>query len=194
MAMPAAANPSLTAEQQAIMVLQHEVTQTRQAVTLQNTTLETLKAAHDALNIAAQNALAEKEQQIKNSEDRLRSLIFRQQFDLLDSKELKPDKFRGRATEAFKPWQKKLTAFCNSKRQGFRGALEWAAKQKTEITDLTPMNWDNAAAAAPKLQDFLLQILEENALLLIDKPALEGRGFESWRLLVEQYARMSWIL
>ena len=65
---------------------------------------------------------------IKESEDKLRNLIFRQQFDLLDSKELKPDNFKGRATEAFKPWSRKLKAFCNSKRTGFRAALEWAKR------------------------------------------------------------------
>ena len=39
-------------------------------------------------------------------------------------------------------------------------------------------------AASPKLQDFLLQILDENVLLLVDKPALNERGWESWHLLV----------
>ena len=62
-----------------------------------------MKAAHDALSIAAQGALADKEQKIQESETRLCNLIFRQQFDLLDAKELKPDKFRGRATGPFKP-------------------------------------------------------------------------------------------
>ena len=64
---------------------------------------EALKAAHDALNIAAQGALVDKEQKINETETRLRNLIFWQQFDLLDAKELKPDKFRGRATEPLSP-------------------------------------------------------------------------------------------
>ena len=76
MAIPAAGAQGLTAEQAAIMALQ---TQTRQAH-------EALRAAHDALNLAAQNSLAEKDQLIKNTEDRLRALIFRQGFDLLDAK------------------------------------------------------------------------------------------------------------
>ena len=34
----------------------------------------------------------------------------------------------------------------------------------------------------------MLQILDENALLLVDKPAFAENGWESWRLLVQQYA------
>ena len=58
----------------------------------------------------------------------------------------------------------------------------------TEITDSNQVPWDNAEAAAPKLQDFLLQIVDENAVLLIDKPALNERSWKSWPLLVPQYA------
>ena len=173
-------SPQLTQEQQAIVALQQELETTKQQVIRVSNAHDTLRAAHDALNLAARNALEEKQQQIQQAEDRLKSLIFRQTFDLLDSKDLKPDKFKGRATEPFKP--------CNSKRTGFRAALEWAEKQQGEIADLTPCGWDHAEAAAPKLQDFLLHILDENALLLIDKPELENRGFESWRLLCQQYA------
>ena len=103
---------------------------------------ESLKAAHDALNIAAQGALADKEQKIQDAETRLRNLIFRQQFDLLDANELKTDKFRGLATEPFKPWQRKFKAFCNSKRWGFRAALEWAEKESTPIVDLSTVPWN----------------------------------------------------
>ena len=66
--------------------------------------------------------------------------------------------------------------------------MEWAETQPTEILDSSQVPWDNAEAAAPKLQDFLLQILDENALLLVDKPTLNEHGWESWRLLVQQYA------
>ena len=50
--------------------------------------------------------------------------------------------------------------------------MEWAETQPTETQDSNLVPWDHAVAAAAKLQDFLLQILDENALLLIDKPAL----------------------
>ena len=55
------------------------------------------------MNLAAQQALADKDRLINESESRLRNMVFKQQFDLLDSKELKPDGFKGRASETFKP-------------------------------------------------------------------------------------------
>ena len=109
----------MTAEQQAIVSLQQELADTRSRVQQLIDGHEALKAAHDALNFAAQGALADKEQKINETETRLRNLIFRQQFDLLDAKEPKPDKFRCRATKPFKPWQRKSKAFCNSERSGF---------------------------------------------------------------------------
>ena len=115
-------------------------------------------------------------------------MLFKQQFDLLDSKELKPDHFRGRASETFKPWARKFEAFYNSKRSGFREALEWAETQAPEFLLPKAVPWDNAEGAGPKLQNFLLQILDENALPLVDKPAYADNGWESWRLLVQQYA------
>ena len=43
-------------------------------------------------------------------------------------------------------------------------------------------------AADAKLHDYLLQVLQEHALFVVDKPGLEGRGFEAWRLLSQQYS------
>ena len=117
---------AMSPEQQALTNLQLEMLQTRTHGAQLTDWYEALKNAHDALNLAAPLALADKEQKIQESECRLRNLIFRQQFDLLESKELKPDHFRGRATVPLKPWQRKCKAFCNSKRTGFRAALEWA--------------------------------------------------------------------
>ena len=73
-------------------------------------------------------------------------------------------------------------------RTGFRAALERPQAQVTEITDSSQVPWDNAEVAAPQLQDFLLQILDENSLLLVDKPALNKRGWKSWRMLDRQHA------
>ena len=44
-----------------------------------------------------------------------------------------------------------------------------------------------ADAAETKLRNFLYQLLGEDALILVDTPELEGRGFEAWCLLVQQY-------
>ena len=56
------------------------------------------------------------------------------------------------------------------------------------VLQASDVPWDQAEAAGPKLQDFLLQILDENALLLVDKAEYGENGWESWRLLVQQYA------
>ena len=65
--------------------------------------------------------------------------------------------------------------------------MEWAEAQQAVITDLKPAAWDEAEAAESKLHYVLLQLLGEYALILIDTPELEGRGFEAWCLLVKQY-------
>ena len=98
----------MTPEQQALVALQGELGQARQQVTTITQAYDALKAAHDTLNEAADRAIREKADQIQASEDRLKSLIFRQQFDLLDAKDLKPDTFKGRKTENFKPWAKRF--------------------------------------------------------------------------------------
>jgi hypothetical protein len=124
---------AMSPEAAALLVLQREMVETRSQVTLLTNSYDALKGAHDALNLAAQQALADKDRLISEAESRLRNMMFKQQFDLLDSKELKPDGFKGRASETFKPWAKKFKAFCNSKRSGFRAALEWAEKQATPV-------------------------------------------------------------
>ena len=130
-----------------------------------------LKPAHGALNLEADRLFRVRADEIKASEDRLKNLLFKQQFDLLDLKEMKPGEFRGRRSENFKPWARKLKAYCNGKRDGFRRALEWAEAQKQEITDLSGSGWEPAAAADTKLHDFLLQLLVEDALLLVQPQA-----------------------
>ena len=76
-ATPAATAGGRTPEQQALMVLQQELGRTRQRVKRMSNAHDALRAAHDALN-------QEKEQRIKDSEDRLRTLIFRQIKGLTD--------------------------------------------------------------------------------------------------------------
>ena len=73
----------MTAEQAAITALQHELVDTRSRVQHLIDSHEALKIAHDALNVAAQSALAEKDAKITESEGRLRQLIFRQQVQLV---------------------------------------------------------------------------------------------------------------
>ena len=137
-----------TPEQQALAALQTELAQTRAQVLAITKSHEALKTAHDALNLEADRLFRVRADEIKASEDRLKNLLFKQQFDLLDLKEMKPGEFRGRRSENFKPWARKLKAYCNGKRDGFRRALEWAEAQKQEITDLSGSGWEPAAPVA----------------------------------------------
>ena len=114
-----------TPAEQVCQALQLELQQTRAHLAQLATSHETLKTAHDALNSASHRLFGERALEITASEDKLRNLIFTQKFDLVDLKEITPDQFRGRKTDNFKPWAKKLKAYCNAKRSGFRGALEW---------------------------------------------------------------------
>ena len=152
-----------TAEQQAIIALQGELGAVRAQVVAVTTAYDALKGAHEALNAASDRLLGERAAEIKATEDRLRNLIFRQKFDLLDSKDLKPDPFKGGRTGCFKPWSKKLKAFCNSKSHGFRAMLEWAEGGRTEIIDARAVaqggaqaQFAEAVSADAKLHDFLI--------------------------------------
>ena len=127
----------LTPEQAAIVALQGELQTTKDMVTQVShncaqlhTDHQALRRAHEALNTAADSQLGQRALEIQATESRLKDLLFRQKFDLLESKDLRPDTFKGRATEPFKPWQKRLKAYCNSKAQGFKKALDWAEKEQ----------------------------------------------------------------
>ena len=136
--------------EQAMIQLQAEMRGTRAQ-------LAEMAMAHDAVQAAVKkleetSSTADRQQlaqmdTIARLEERLQKLLFTQKFDLLDAKTLTPVVFRGRRTDAFKPWARKLRNYCNAKRSGFRKAFEWAERQETEITDLAGADWDQALVA-----------------------------------------------
>ena len=83
--------------------MQAELGQVRGQVAQVTTAYDALKAAHETFNQAAADAIGQTATEIQALEERLRGMIFRQQFDLLDAKDLKPDGFRCGKTENFKP-------------------------------------------------------------------------------------------
>ena len=56
---------NMNVEQLALIALQQELTQTRQLVERVSGAHDALRAAHDATNVAAQQALAEQEQKMR---------------------------------------------------------------------------------------------------------------------------------
>ena len=64
---------AMSPEAQALGVLQQEMAETCALISQLTKSYEALKSARDALNLAAQQALADKDQQIQLAESRLRS-------------------------------------------------------------------------------------------------------------------------
>ena len=173
--------------EQAMIQLQAELAQTREQLGRMAASHDNLQHAHLALRSEADGLFRQQRDEIQRSEEKVAKLLFTQKFDLLDLKAMQPEVFKGRRNEPFKPWARKMKAYCNAKRGGFRAALTWAEGQTGEITDLSGMAWDQAQVADAKLHDFLLMVLGEDAQILVETPDLECRGFEAWRLLVKRY-------
>mgnify|MGYP001626931964 FL=1 len=133
--------------------LQAEFATQKQQMQLMAQQHDALQNAHLVLRAESDALFRTRQEEIAASEKKLERLLFQQKFDLIDAKNLQPEKFKGRRSEAFKPWARKLKAYCNVKRGGFRKALEWAEKQKQEITDLSACPWPDANLADSKLHD-----------------------------------------
>ena len=172
----------------AMQQLQNELQTTRSQMQQMAGEHDNLRQAHEALRAATDTALQARAAEIANAEVKLQRLLLKEKFDLLDIKTMQPENFHGKQTETFKPWARKVKAFCNAKKAGFRKALEWAEAQETEISAPGSCGWEHADAADEKLLDFLLQLCGDEAQVLIDTPYLNGRGFEAWRLLNHRYS------
>ena len=85
---------------------------------------DSLSRAHEALKDQSDALFRQRADEIRASEDKLSKLMFTQKPDLLDMKAMQPKMFKGRRNDAFKPWARKLKAYCNAKRQGCRKAIE----------------------------------------------------------------------
>ena len=115
--------------EQAMIQLQTDLAQTRSQMQMMAASHDNLQRAHEALKGQSDALFRQRAEEIKASEDKLSRLLFSQKFDLLDMQAMQPEMFKGRRNDAFKPWARKLKAYCNAKRQGFRKALEWAESQ-----------------------------------------------------------------
>ena len=90
--------------------------------------------------------------------------------------------------KTYRPWAKKVMAFCNSKADGFRKTLIWAEKMQHPITDgdLGATGWPNIMHANTKLYDLLSLITSLDALAKVEATPGESQGFEAWRRLARQ--------
>ena len=112
-----------------------------------------------------------------------------EKMDLLNLKHVKPEVFTSREGEAWKPWAKKTKLFLNGKVPGFRAALVAAERLETEIAPgrLDFTDWPLKADADVRLHEFLLHQTTGRALQIAEEPLLDGRGFETWRRMKEEF-------
>ena len=176
-----------TPEQQAIIALRQELDQTRAQVAQVAGNYDLLNQAHQNLEQNSARLLQLQMDKVAELEDRVKKQSYHQKMDLLDLKSIKPNTFAGKTTESWKPWAKKFKLYVNGKLEGFRQALDWSEKHEGEIRDLSYMGWPEAEGASKKLHELLLGTMEGNALSIVEKPGLEGRGFEVWRQLKQKY-------
>ncbi len=108
-------------------------------------------------------------------------------MQLVDVKTMQPIGFSGKFQESYKQWAKKVKAFCNARKPGFRQALEWAELESTPIDrdSLGTLQWDAAEAATNKLYDLLVMLLSDDPLVLVENHP--NNGFEAWRALSRRY-------
>ena len=110
-----------------------------------------------------------------------------EKLDLVDIKTMQPQVFSGHASESYKQWAKKVKAFCNARKPGFRKALDWAELETVPIDEesLGVLSWAPAVVADQKLYDMLVMHLSDDPLILVENH--QGRGFEAWRSLSRRY-------
>ena len=106
---------------------------------------------------------------------------------LLNLKHFEPKVFAGKDNEDIKPWAKKMRAYCNAKKAGYKVAMEWAEVQKEKITDndLDLMQWEHAARADSELHEFLQMTTAGDAQVIVERH--KEHGFEAWRALIQRY-------
>ena len=184
-------------EAQALIALQAEMIQTRAQLAHVSSRFDQMTAAHTALQAAhdrlredAGRILGERANEIQQLERSIAGLVRKNKSDLLDLKAMQPSVFTGAKNERWRPWAKRIKAYCNAKHPGFKKALEWAEGQGAEITNLTTCPWDRASDMDAVLYEFLGQCMTGHAGLLLDRKELEERGFEVWRRAHSQYSPM----
>ena len=108
-------------------------------------------------------------------------------MDLIDVRTMNPGVFTGKMNESYKLWAKKVKAFTNARKPGFRQALDWAELETNPIDmdAIKSMNWAPAEIASSKLYDMLIMHLSDDPLILVENHL--NQGFEAWRALSRRY-------
>ena len=177
-------------EQQALIALQTELRATRDQVLEITQRYDGLAVAHQTLSAETARVFQIRAGEMATLEQQLKSLLLKQRadYELLDLKSMRPEKYKGTRAEPWKPWARRFKAYCNGKAAGFRAALDWAEAHSGPIRDFTSCPWEKSFYADAKLHDFLCATLGGEAVLVPELPGLEGQGFECWRRLTAKYS------
>ena len=141
----------------------------------------------DAMRVDTETALRRARDMISELDNKDSRGGDRDRLDLVDIKTMTPQAFGGKAQESYKQWAKKVKAFCNAKKPGFRKALDWAEAEARPVDEaaLTVLSWPAAELANAKLYDLLVMHLYDDPLVLVENH--QGQGFEAWRSLSRRY-------
>ena len=137
----------------------------------------------DELKATSERALLEMNNKVEEAKREARSDNGGRDYKskLINNRDMKCGVFTGK--EAYKPWAKKVKAYCNGLVSGFRAALDWAEKQTNVIdqTEMSATNWQFINEADQELYDLLVMVTAEDALTIVELSA--NHGFEAWRTL-----------
>ena len=160
-------------EQPALIALQTDLRATRDQVLEITRRYDGLAAAHQQLSSETARVFQIRAGETAALEQQLKSLLLKQRtdYELLDLKSMRPDKYKGTRAEPWKPRARRFKAYCNGKAAGFRAALDWAEAHSGPIRDFTSCPWDKGFYADAKLHDFLCATLGGEAVLV---PELGG--------------------
>ena len=90
-------------------------------------------------------------------QQRDREVSMKDMGNLINTKSMSPKIFHGKPEESYKTWAKKVRAYCNANRPGFKKFLLWIERQETAIDiDRMDIEWKYKDVAAELLHDFLV--------------------------------------
>ena len=100
---------------------------------------------------------------------------------LMDIKVI-PETYDNPDKQKFRQWAEKVKLYCSGTRRGFREATQWAEEQ-TVVDDITlaTITWDGGRESNHQFAEFLLQIIGEEANLIVEECG--ANGLEAWRRL-----------
>ena len=97
---------------------------------------------------------------------------------LINMKTMEPKSFGGTSGESFRTWAKKIRAYVNGHRSGFKKFLKWVEAQTTPINmDDMDCDWKYKESAAGHLYDFLMMHVTGDAQVIIE--LIEDNGPEA---------------